>query len=133
MIGDMNAEVQDTDRTSNVSYHADKMYREFLLSNNLSPCKEGTCRPWTHYQATGKDIHNNTCYTYGRIDDVILPFECACNTPPCYTAELGSLSDHVPLIADIPLSALSIHIPFLKEAQTAGQSPQKVLVRPFSD
>ena len=133
IIGDMNATIRADDRTSKVTYQADRMYREFLLSNNLCPSKEETCRPWTHYQATGRDVNNNTIYTFSRIDDIILPSEVACKCPPCTTHELGSLSDHVPLIANIPPSALGIHIPFLGETRIPCQSPQKILVRPVSD
>eukprot|EP00983_Pelagomonas_calceolata_P041667 1138169-Pelagomonas_calceolata.AAC.2 len=41
-IGDINATIGASDRTSNTTYQADIMYRNFLLSNNLSPCKEET-------------------------------------------------------------------------------------------
>jgi len=48
IIGDMNATAQTNDRTSSMTYLADRAYRNFLSSNNLSPCSEETKRPWTH-------------------------------------------------------------------------------------
>eukprot|EP00983_Pelagomonas_calceolata_P024453 771051-Pelagomonas_calceolata.AAC.1 len=69
----MNATVHASDRTSNTTYQADRIYRDLLLSNNFSPCKEETNRPWTHHQATGKDRNNKKHIHLSRIDDIILP------------------------------------------------------------
>jgi exonuclease III len=127
IIGDMNATLQASDRSSKRTYRADRVYREFLFSNNFCPCKEETCRPWTHYQATGKDRNNNTNFTFSRIDDIILPSEIACKCSPCTTHELGFLSDHVPLIANIPLTTLNIIFQSYKILHPPGRAQKRFL------
>eukprot|EP00983_Pelagomonas_calceolata_P035263 1103088-Pelagomonas_calceolata.AAC.2 len=43
------------------------------------------------------------------------------------------LSDHVPLVANLPLSAPKTHIPVLANTQSSVQSPPKVLFCPLSE
>eukprot|EP00983_Pelagomonas_calceolata_P033394 1045740-Pelagomonas_calceolata.AAC.1 len=131
-IGDMNATAQDNDRTINNSYPCDIKYQKFLHSNNLSRCKEEAPRLWTHCQATGKDADNNIIYSFGRIDDIILPSRLTSTCTPCHTCKLGCLSDRIPLLLSIPTSSLGIRIPRITNLQPPKETPRQILARPVS-
>eukprot|EP00983_Pelagomonas_calceolata_P009723 314732-Pelagomonas_calceolata.AAC.1 len=64
------------------------------------------------------------------IDDIVLPSELAHLCNPCHTPELGSLSDHVPLVISIPANILKIQIPIFSTPAPPKECPQKVLNRP---
>ena len=134
LIGDMNATAYHHDRSSVNTYEADTMYRDFLDTNNLAPLLHApdVQRPWTHCQAFGKDQFENTIYSFGRIDDILLPANLAAQCHPCQTCEQG-LSDHLPLLAHIPTYILNASIPRIAQSQPTHNSNHQVnLVRPIS-
>ena len=80
---------------------------------------------------TAKHLEN-TIYSFGRIDDILLPANLAAQCHPCLTNEQG-LSDHLPLLAHIPTYILNASIPRIAQSQPTHNSNHQVnLVRPIS-
>ena len=98
------------------------MYQDFIKDHNLSSLPHRHLpvdtnphepRPWTFSQPTGKDSVGNTTYSFSRIDDILLPTALANTCKPCYTCDLGYLSDRVQLLAIVPTCTLNLRIPHI--------------------
>ena len=121
IMGDMNAIIFESVRSSNKSYTYDHMYREFIFNNGLQPTEEysdptHTPRPRTQLQTISTcNADGNAAYCNGRIDDILLPKYIAdiVHVPKsCET--MGYRSDHVPLVAYIATNSLNFIIPVPK-------------------
>ena len=105
IMGDMNAIIFESVRSSNKSYTYDHMYREFIFNNGLQPTEEysdptHTPRPRTQLQtiSTCDAEDGNAAYSNGHIDDILLPKYIADIVYVPRTCEtMGYCSDHVPL------------------------------------
>ena len=116
------------------------MYKNSNKDHNLSPLPHHSPvdtnlpepRPWTFSRPTGKDSVGNTTYSFSRIDGILLPTALANTCKPSYTCDLGYLSDHVPLLAIVPICTLKLRIPHIVKAQAKKAAKQAALTCPVN-
>ncbi len=135
MVGDMNATYYDSDRSSNHFYSQDAQYRAFLSGLGLSPLgapNHGSPRPWTYIHSMSHGTFSG-CVEYGhsRIDDIMLPTAIAHSCKEATVCDLGSISDHTPLIATLPTALLQLAIPIVPSLECPPK--QRALTRPISE
>ena len=128
----MNATFKENDRSSHISYRKDAHYQKFTQDNHLVPIDYNLAkRPWTFSMCTLSALNTHTTT---RLDDILLPSALVKNQRHpqlfCYPDDRGCKhSDHIPLIANIPLSSLGVTVKNIQQ-QTPATKRKQVLLRP---
>jgi len=135
MVGDMNATYCDGDRSSNHSYSQDVQNRTFLSGLGLLPLgapKHGSPQPWTYIHSISPGMHSGFVeYGHSRINDNLLPTAIAHTCKEAMVCDLGSISDHTPLIATLPTALLQLAIPTIPNPECPPK--QRALTRPITE
>eukprot|EP00983_Pelagomonas_calceolata_P049732 1141646-Pelagomonas_calceolata.AAC.1 len=135
LVGDMNATLLNKDRSTRTVYQQDTLYRSFLFNNQLTPIDAHLeKRPWNFCTCTSANEDCQNAYTTSRIDDILLPADFQHHPHlSCSPHDKGyKHSDHLPLIANIPVSILCTAIMSLPPSLSKSK-PEKVLIRPISN
>ena len=133
ILGDMNTTLKENDRSSHFSYRKDAHYQKFTQDNHLVPIDYNLAkRHWTFSMRTSSALNS---HTITRLGDILLPSALVKNQrhpqPFWYPDDRGCKhSDHIPLIASIPLSSLGVAVKNIQQ-QTPATKREKVLLRPF--
>ena len=116
-MGDWNATLFPSDRTSHTTYQKDIIHREYVMSDRLVSTDDTPPRAHTYHHPDSSS----------RIDDVYTNFKCEAQT---YIADEGELTDHTPLLTSIHLKGTNLFIP--QARPLPPPPPTKTIVRPIA-